>query len=216
MRLRNKPWADDKIEAHPNYITTNGEEWKGKWQERFPKEQPLHLEIGCGKGRFIIEMAKRHPEINFIGMELQTSVIVTVLEKQIEEELPNLQLLSGHARLISDYFGTDEISKIMLTFSDPWPKNRHEKRRLTHSRYLEQYQDILKPDGELYFKTDNQGLFEFSLVSLNNYGMRFDEVVLDLHNSDQAEENIMTEFEEKFSKKGNRIHQLRARFKTEN
>lgn len=215
MRLKNKPWAAEKIEEYSNYVTTNGEDWKGKWQERFPKEQPLHLEVGCGKGRFIVEMAKRHPEINFIGMELQTSVIVRVLEKQIEAKLPNLQLLNGNAKAISDYFAPDEISKIMLTFSDPWPKNRHEKRRLTHKNYLRKFEEILKPNGELYFKTDNQGLFEYSLVSLNNYGMQFDEIILDLHNSDQAAENIMTEFEEKFSKKGNRIHQLRARFKSE-
>lgn len=215
MRLRNNPEAEAKIEEYPDLITTEGEDWKGRWQERFPKEQPIHLEVGSGKGRLIIEMAKRHPEINFIGMELQTTVIARILEKQLEAELPNLQLLNGHARFLADYFAEDEISKIMLTFSDPWPKNRHAKRRLTHERYLKKYEEILKEDGELYFKTDNQGLFEYSLVSLNNYGMIFDEVILDLHNSDQAEQNIMTEFEEKFSKKGNAIRQLRARFKSE-
>ncbi len=213
MRLRNIPEAEDIIETHPTYITTNGEEWQGKWQSRFPKEQPLHLEVGSGKGRFIIEMAKRYPEINFIGMELQTSAIFKLLEKQLEEELPNLQLLNGNAKEITDYFAPGEIDKLMLTFSDPWPKTKHAKRRFTHERFLTRFERILKEDGEFYFKTDNRNLFEFSLVSLNQYGMQFDEIVLDLHNSEQADENIMTEFEEKFSNKGERIHQLRARFK---
>lgn len=212
MRLKHKPWAEDKIKEYPNYITKDGEDWKGKWNERFPKKQPIHLEIGTGKGRFITELAKRHPEINFIGLELQSSAIVIALEKQIEEDLPNLQLLNGNANFISDYFAPDEIHKIMLTFSDPWPKKRHEKRRLTHANFLDKYKEILVENGELYFKTDNQGLFEFSLVSLNNYGMHFEEVVLDLHNSMYADQNIMTEFEEKFSEKGFRIYQLRARF----
>ncbi len=212
MRLRNIPEADEVIAAHPTLITTNGADWQGKWQERFPKEQPIHLEIGSGRGRFIIEMAKRYPEINFIGMEVQTSVIYKLLEKQRKHTLPNLQLLNGDAKELTDYFAAGEIDKLMLTFSDPWPKTKHAKRRLTHENFLRRYETILKPEGELYFKTDNQGLFEYSLISLNNYGVEFDEIILDLHNSDQATENIMTEFEEKFSNKGFRINQLRARF----
>lgn len=212
MRLKHKPWADDFIKEHPTYIVTEGKDWKGRWQERFLKTQPLHLEIGTGKGRFIIGLAKKYPQINFVGLEVQSSAIVTALEKQLEEELPNLQLLTGNAKKLTEYFGEGEVDQVMLTFSDPWPKNRHEKRRLTHANFLKQYEEILTEDGELYFKTDNQGLFEYSLVSLNQYGMQLDEVVLNLHNSEYAEENIMTEFEEKFSEKGARIYQLRARF----
>lgn len=214
MRLRNIPEAEDIIEKYPTYITTNGKEWYGKWQSRFPKKQPLHLEVGSGKGRYIIEMAKRYPEINFIGMELQTSAILKLLEKQVEADLPNLQLLNGNAKEITEYFAPSEIDKLILTFSDPWPKAKHAKRRFTHERFLTRFETILKEDGEFYFKTDNRGLFEFSLVSMNQYGMQFDEIILDLHASDQAEENIMTEFEEKFTNKGERIHQLRARFKS--
>lgn len=212
MRLKHIPWAQDEINKHSELITINGEEYKGQWQARFEKRQPIHLEVGSGKGRFITEMAKRHPHINFIGLELQSSAIIKALEKQIENRLPNLQLLNGNANHLTDYFETEEISKVMLTFSDPWPKARHEKRRLTHANYLKQYQQILTKAGEFYFKTDNQGLFEYSLTSLNNYGMTFNEVILDLHNSEQAEDNIMTEFEEKFSKKGFRIYQIRAQF----
>lgn len=212
MRLKHIPEAEEIIASHPTLITTNGEEWLGKWQSRFPKEQPLHLEVGSGKGRFIIEMAKRYPDINFIGMELQTSAIFKLLEKQLAENLPNLQLLNGNAKEITDYFAPEEIDKIMLTFSDPWPKTKHAKRRFTHERFLTRFEAILKEDGEFYFKTDNRELFEFSLVSMNQYGMQFEEIILDLHNSDQAEDNIMTEFEEKFSNKGERIHQIRARF----
>ena len=213
MRLKHIPEAEEIIATQPTYITINGEEWQGKWQERFPKDQPLHLEVGSGKGRFIIEMAKRYHEINFIGMELQTSAIFKLLEKQLEEKLPNLQLLNGDAKEITEYFAPGEIDKLMLTFSDPWPKTKHAKRRFTHERFLTRFEAILKEAGEFYFKTDNRELFEFSLMSLNQYGMQFDEIILDVHNSDQAEDNIMTEFEEKFSKRGSRIHQIRARFK---
>lgn len=203
MRLRHKPYAKEKIEDHPQYVVIKDENTKGRWQSRFTQKQPLHVEIGCGKGRFIVEMAKRYPDINFIGIELQTSVIVTALEKQIEEKLPNLQLLQANANELESYFEVDEVDRIYLTFSDPWPKNRHEKRRLTYKDFLEIYKTILKKDGELHFKTDNQGLFEYSLVSFSQFKAVLKEVYLDLHKTDQ--ENIMTEFEEKFSKKGNRI-----------
>lgn len=203
MRLRHKPYAKEKIEDHPQYVVIKDENTKGRWQSRFTQKQPLHVEIGCGKGRFIVEMAKRYPEINFIGIELQTSVIVTALEKQIEEKLPNLQFLQANANELESYFEVNEVDRIYLTFSDPWPKNRHEKRRLTYKDFLEIYKTILKKDGELHFKTDNQGLFEYSLVSFSQFKAVLKEVYLDLHKTDQ--ENIMTEFEEKFSKKGNRI-----------
>lgn len=212
MRLRHKPYAQDKLLKYKQYVVEKPEESRGKWTERFEKAQPLHIEIGCGKGRFIIEMAKRYPEINFIGIELQTSVIVSALEKQIDEQLPNLQLMQVNAKDLRDYFEPGEVDRIYLTFSDPWPKNRHEKRRLTYKSFLSVYQAILNDKGELHFKTDNQKLFEYSLTSFSMYDAVLEKVYLDLHNSD-VEDNIMTEYEEKFSKKGNRIYKAIVMFK---
>jgi tRNA (guanine-N7-)-methyltransferase len=212
MRLRHKPYAQDKLLEYKQYVVEKPEESKGKWTERFEKAQPLHIEIGCGKGRFIIEMAKRYPEINFIGIELQTSVIVSALEKQIEEQLPNLQLLQVNAKDLREYFEAGEVDRIYLTFSDPWPKNRHEKRRLTYKSFLSVYETILNDIGELHFKTDNQKLFEYSLTSFSKYDAVLEKVYLDLHKSD-VEDNVMTEYEEKFSKKGNRIYKAVVMFK---
>lgn len=211
MRLRNKPGALEKIKDYPQYITQNPALYKGKWNEKFTAAQPIHIEIGTGKGRFITEMAKAHPEINYIGVELQTSVIVTALDKLIEEDLPNLQLLHVDGRDLTDYFAEGEVDQIYLNFSDPWPKKRHAKRRLTSRDFLQCYETILKEDGEIHFKTDNQGLFEYSLASFSQYGMILKQVWLDLHQS-EFEGNIMTEYEEKFSSRGNRIYRVEAYF----
>ncbi len=212
MRLRHKPWAKDKLADYPHYVPAKPEELMGKWQTRFAKEQPIHLEVGSGKGKFIVEMAIAHPHINYISMELQTSVIISVLELQIEAQLPNLQIVNADGRDLSQYFSPGELDRVYLNFSDPWPKSRHEKRRLTSADFLKQYQIILKPKGEIHFKTDNQGLFEFSLACMSQYGMSFKQVWLDLHTSDYTE-NIMTEYEEKFSSRGSRIYRLEATFR---
>lgn len=211
MRLRNKPGAKETILQHPNYILTDGSDWKGKWQERFLKAQPLHIEVGSGKGQFIVEMAKSHPEINYIGIEMQTNAIISILEKQLEEQLPNLQLLLVDGADLTDYFSDGEVDQVYLNFSDPWPKTRHEKRRLTYKTFLRTYETIAKPKAELHFKTDNQKLFEYSLASVTWYGMTLKKVWLDLHASD-FEGNIMTEYEEKFSSKGQPIYRLEAIF----
>jgi len=211
MRLRNKPWADDMINDYPQYIPPAPADNKGKWDQCFVKEHPLHIEVGTGKGQFIVEMAKRHPEINFIGVELQSNALVSALEKQLKEDLPNLKFLRADARRLNDFFEEGEINCIYLTFSDPWPKTRHEKRRLTFKTFLSIYENILAVDGEIQFKTDNRKLFEYSLVSFSHYGMKLNDVYLDLHNSD-IEENVMTEYEEKFSKKGNVIYKVHATF----
>lgn len=212
MRLRNKPWAEDYIAEHPQYVLQNAEEIKGKWAEQFGNNNPIHIEVGMGKGQFIVESARLNPEINFIGIEQQSSVIVTALEKQVEAELPNLKFLHENGRDLTDYFSNGEVNRIYLTFSDPWPKNRHEKRRLTYKTFLKVYETLLSEDGQLHFKTDNRGLFEYSLVSFSNYGMLLEEVFLDLHESDY-EGNIMTEYEEKFSAKGHPIYRVHASFK---
>ncbi|MGY3777513.1 tRNA (guanosine(46)-N7)-methyltransferase TrmB [Isobaculum melis] len=211
MRLRNKPGSDEKIAKNTKYVVPNPESWKGKWQERFAKEQPIHIEVGTGKGRFITEMAKAHPEINYIGVELQMSVVVVALDKLIEADLPNLQLLHANGGSLAQYFEKGEVKRVYLNFSDPWPKTRHEKRRLTYKDFLQAYEEVLIPEGEIHFKTDNQGLFEYSLASMSQYGMLLQQVWLDLHTSDY-EGNIMTEYEEKFSSRGQRIYRLEARY----
>lgn len=212
MRVRNKPWAKDEMAKHREYVVLEPEELKGKWQAEFKNDAPIHLEVGTGKGQFITEMARRNPDTNFIGLELQDSVLVMALEKVLEEEnIPNLRLVLGNAQELNQYFEDGEISKLFLNFSDPWPKSRHAKRRLTFKTFLDQYKQVLKDDGLLQFKTDNQGLFEYSLTSMSQYGMDFLEISLDLHNSD-IEDNVQTEYEEKFSKRGFRINYMVAKF----
>ncbi|UOE54731.1 tRNA (guanosine(46)-N7)-methyltransferase TrmB [Bacillus sp. CMF12] len=212
MRQRNKPWAKDKLAEYPQYVISEPEKFKGKWNEAFDKNQPLHIEIGTGKGRFITGMAKANPNINYIGIELAESVIVTALDRIIEDELPNVKLLNMNANDLRDYFEKGEVNRVYLNFSDPWPKKRHAKRRLTYRSFLEIYEDILGDKGEIHFKTDNQGLFESSLMSFSEYGMLLTFVSLDLHNSDY-EGNIMTEYEEKFSSRGSRIFRCEAQYR---
>lgn len=213
MRLRNKPWAAGLIAAHPSMILVNPENIAGNWQARFAKEQPLYIEVGSGKGQFITQMAQKYPDRNFIAVEIQESAIAVILQKQVELKLPNLQLLLGNGAALTTFFAENEVAGVYLNFSDPWPKTRHEKRRLTYKSFLAEYQQIMQPTGYLRFKTDNQGLFEYSLMSLNAYGMVFDDISLDLHNSELAEDNILTEYEEKFSKRGQVIYRLEAHYK---
>jgi tRNA (guanine-N7-)-methyltransferase len=211
MRLRHKPWAQEKIEQYPQYVVANPEMHKGKWHEPFEKKQPLHIEIGTGKGRFITEMAKAHPDINYIGIEVYKSVIVDALDKLIEADLPNLKLLNIDASDLERLFAKNDVDRIYLNFSDPWPKTRHEKRRLTYKSFLKLYENILKDAGEIHFKTDNQSLFEYSLMSFSQYGLLLKYLSLDLHHSD-FEGNIMTEYEQKFSEKGNRIFRCEVKY----
>ena len=164
-----------------------------------------------GKGQFIFGMAKAHPEINYIGIDMQTSVVSFALDKLIAEEVPNLQLLHVDGSELTNYFADSEVDQIYLNFSDPWPKSKHEKRRLTYKTFLAVDEQILRPAGELHFKTDNQGLSEYSLASLSQFGMTLQQVWLDLHQS-PFEGNIMTEYEEKFSAMGHPICKLTAKF----
>lgn len=211
MRVRNKPEALSKLAQYPQYVVTNPADYKGKWQTQFPKEQPLHIEVGSGKGRFINEMAKAHPEINYIGIEMNKNVLVNALDKLIESDVPNLKLLLVDGRDLGEYFADGEVNQLYLNFSDPWPKKRHEKRRLTYCTFLKTFESILQDMGEIHFKTDNQKLFEYSLCSFSQYGMVLKQVWLDLHHSD-FEGNIMTEYEEKFSSKGQPIYRVEAQF----
>ena len=212
MRVRKRNGAEELIANHPQYVVDEPQKWKGRWAERFGNENPIHTEIGMGKGQFIFGMAKANPEINYIGIDIQLSVVSYALDKLIAEEVPNLQLLRVDGSDLTNYFADSEVDQIYLNFSDPWPKKRHAKRRLTYKTFLANYQDILKDQGAIELKTDNMGFFEFSLQSMNNYGMHFDGVWLDLHNSEENKHNVETEYEQKFAAKGQPIYKLTAHF----
>ncbi len=207
MRLRNIKGVDSIIEKS-KYIVKSPEKNKGKWKEVFSNENEIHIEIGMGKGNFIINMAKNNPNINFIGIEMYDSVIVRAVQKLENEDLLNLKLVKMDARLIEDVFDK-EVDLIYLNFSDPWPKNRNAKRRLTHKNFLDKYENIFKGKKIIFQKTDNIHLFEFSIESLSEYGYKLKNISLDLHNSDFSN-NIMTEYEEKFKNIGVRINRLEA------
>ena len=181
------------------------------WHDFFENENPIHIEVGMGKGRFIIDMAKLHPEINYIGIEKYSSVLVRAIEKQTIEQLPNLVFIRMDAEAIENVFEKDEVAYIYLNFSDPWPKDRHARRRLTSVQFLNRYVNFLAADGGLTFKTDNRPLFDYSVETISETSpWKLKDVTYDLHNSEYAEGNIMTEYEEKFSGKGMPIHRLVA------
>ncbi|MBE4908316.1 tRNA (guanosine(46)-N7)-methyltransferase TrmB [Bacillus luteolus] len=214
MRVRNKPWAKEKLESFPQFVIHNPEQHKGKWNEVFGNSNPLHIEVGTGKGRFVTGMAQSNPDINYIGIELADSVVVTALDRIIEANLPNVKLLNQNANDLQKFFDKGDVDRVYLNFSDPWPKKRHEKRRLTYKTFLDLYESILIDGGEIHFKTDNRGLFEYSLTSFSEYGLLLTYVSLDLHKSDY-EGNIMTEYEEKFSEKGFPIYRSEVKFQNE-
>ncbi len=209
MRLRNVRGAREALEES-DYTINVPEENKGRWHEIFGNDNEIHLEIGTGKGRFIMELASKNPDINYIGIEKFSSVLVRALEKQREMELPNLRFIRMDAEKIEDVFENGEIGRIYLNFSDPWPKDRHAKRRLTSRQFFARYNNILAKTGRVEFKTDNRPLFEFSLEEVEAAGWKLDSVTYDLHNSDMNDGNIMTEYEIKFSKLGNPINKLIA------
>lgn len=209
MRLRNIPGADDAI-LNSGYCIKNPEDQKGHWQDCFDKVQPLHIEIGMGKGRFIMDMAALHPDINYIGIERYSSVLLRALQKMELNPLPNIKFICMDAADIAEVFAKDEVDRIYLNFSDPWPKDRHAKRRLTSTRFLERYDNILTPEGRVMFKTDNKDLFDFSLEQVEEAGWILENHTYDLHHSEYNEGNVMTEYEEKFSAKGNPICRLVA------
>lgn len=211
MRVRNRKGATELLEANPQYVVLNPEDAKGKWHEIFGNNHPIHIEVGSGKGAFITGMAKAHPEINYIGIDIQKSVLSYALDKVLEADVPNIKLLWVDGDSLTNYFEDGEIDQLYLNFSDPWPKKRHEKRRLTYKSFLDTFKQILLEHGEIHFKTDNRGLFEYSLVSFSQYGMTLKGVWLDLHASD-FEGNVMTEYEKKFSSKGQVIYRVEAQF----
>lgn len=210
MRLRNIPGADTAIEESI-YCIKEPETHRGNWQAVFPSSQPLHIEIGMGKGRFIMDLAAANPDINYIGIERYSSVLLRALQKMELTPLPNLRFICMDAADVAEVFDTEEVSRIYLNFSDPWPKDRHAKRRLTSRQFFARYNLILTKDGHVEFKTDNQDLFTFSLEEIPEAGWHLDASTRDLHHDSVLNEgNIMTEYEEKFSSMGNPICKLIA------
>ena len=209
MRLRNIPGAKEAI-ADSKYCVQEPETFAGQWNRRFPKEQPLHIEIGMGKGKFLMELAATHPEINYLGIERYTSVLYRAVQKMDLCPLPNLYFVCFDAARITELFAPGEVERIYLNFSDPWPKDRHAKRRLTSPAFLSVYEKILAPRGQIEFKTDNQGLFDYSMESIPAAGWNIQEYTRDLHKSPMVLGNVMTEYEMKFSAMGKPICKLIA------
>lgn len=207
MRLRNITGSREVIAKSP-FVVPEAElfDCPGTWHKIFGNERPIHIEIGMGKGRFIHTMAKEHPEVNYIGIEKYSSVLLRAIQKMEEEELLNLKFIRMDAEDIAKVFAPGEVDRIYLNFSDPWPKDRHAKRRLPSREFLARYDLILQPEGLLEFKTDNRELFDFAVEELTPAGWHAREVSYDLHRDQRLMEgNVMTEYEEKFSAMGNPI-----------
>lgn len=205
MRLKNVPGSREAI-AQSRFVIHDPQEHAGSWTEVFGRTAPLHIEIGMGKGRFLMEMAALHPEINYIGIEKYSSVLIRAIQKMEERELPNVRFIRMDAEEITEVFGPGETDRIYLNFSDPWPKDRHAKRRLPSRQFLTRYEKILKPEGTIEFKTDNRPLFDFALEELEPAGWEAEEITFDLHADERLmQENVMTEYEARFSAAGNPI-----------
>lgn len=205
MRLRNITGSREMI-ADSSYAVPEPESHKNNWKKLFENENPIRIEIGMGKGRFIHTLAKQNPDINYVGIEKYSSVLLRAIQKMEEEPLPNLLFIRMDAEEIVEVFGEGEVDRIYLNFSDPWPKDRHAKRRLPSAEFLRRYNQILKKDGKLEFKTDNRDLFDFAVEQLDEAGWKDDYITYDLHSDEKLMQgNVMTEYEEKFSSIGNPI-----------
>ena len=212
MRMRKKKNLDARWERCARYLVEKPEDMKGKWKEIFGNGNEIHLEIGCGKGSFITGMAKKYPDVNFIAVEKVRDVMVMAMEKAAAAELENVVFMDMDAEKIEDVFEKGEVSRIYLNFSDPWKKNKQAKRRLTHKRFLDRYKNVLPAGGYVWFKTDNRALFEFSLNSFAEEDFKMRNISLDLHNS-KFEDNVMTEYETRFSEMGMPIYRVEAMYR---
>lgn len=212
MRLRYVDNAHELIEAHPRLLS-KPEQYKEKWQMLFTKQQPLYVEFGAGKGSFIIQTAAQLPEANFLAFERNAKVVYKSIAKLESIKHDNFFIVCADVTNLKDIFMDHSVDRIYLNFSDPWPKDRHAKRRLTHRGFLEKYKEILKPGGELHFKTDNDDLFAFSVEEFKENDWDLLVVTTDLHNSDYVQGNVMTEYEEKFSSQGKNINKLIAKYR---
>ena len=215
MRLRRKPWVDEAIHDFEDFVFPKdkpaGEEQRGHWHEAFGRKAPLYVELGTGKGDFISQLALRHPDVNFIGIEAQQDVLYSAAKKIRELGLTNVRLLVFDINNIETIFDEAEVDQFYINFCDPWPKARHAKRRLTHVGFLHRYEKLLKKPGKLIFKTDNRPLFDFSLEQFQEAGLAVEDVSFDLH-SENRPDNIMTEYERKFSGFGEKINRCEVVF----
>ena len=205
MRLRNVKGAKEIIESS-NYVVLDYKKYRSNYNKLFKNNNPIYVEIGMGKGKFIIDNAMKYPNINFIGIEKYDSVVVRAIQKLEDKDIPNLKIIRMDALEITDVFDK-EVSRIYLNFSDPWPKDRHEHRRLSSDIFLKKYDLIFKDNKNIVMKTDNRNLFEYSVKSFVNYGYKINDISLNLHQANYPD-NIMTEYEEKFVSKGSLIYMI--------
>ena len=209
MRVRKRKGAEEHLANHPQYVILEPEAAKGKWHELFGNDNPIHIEVGSGKGAFITGMAQQNPDINYIGIDIQLSVLSYALDKVLASGAENVKLLRVDGSALTNYFEDGEVDMMYLNFSDPWPKDRHARRRLPSKEFLARYDQILVPDGKVEFKTDNRGLFDFALEQREIAGWNLDGCTFDLHHDENMNEgNVMTEYEEKFSSMGNPIYKM--------
>ena len=205
MRLRHIKGAEEEIAESP-YVVQDPQSLKGRWHEFFGNDNPIRIEVGMGKGKFIMELAQMNPDINYVGIERYSSVLLRGLQKRAELELSNIYFMRIDALELTEVFADNEVERIYLNFSDPWPKDRHAKRRLPSREFLARYDQILKPEGKVEFKTDNRGLFDFALEEVKEAGWKLEVCTFDLHHDEELMKgNIMTEYEERFSSQGNPI-----------
>ena len=212
MRMRRKKNRDTRFDNCIDVAVLDPENYKGKWNELFDNSNPVHVEIGCGKGGFILELARRNPKINYVAIEKCLDVIILAMEKIKAAEIKNVKFYCGDANNLTDIFENGEVERIYLNFSDPWKKSKQAKRRLTYVTFLEKYKQILTGEGQVHFKTDNRPLFDFSLEQFEEFGADVSELTFDLHNSEYNDNNIMTEYEKNFSEKGFTINRCVVSF----
>ena len=209
MRMRRKKHREERMECCSELMIKDILEYKYDIKAVFDEDKPLYIEIGCGKGGFISETARQNPDVNFIAFEKNLDVLVLAMEKVQQMGLKNVKFVSGDAQALGDMETKSKVQRIYINFCDPWPKAGHKKRRLTHENYLLIYKRLVGQGGEIHFKTDNRGLFEFSLNSFADFGLKLKNITLDLHSSN-FEGNVMTEYEKLFSEKGQPIYRCEA------
>lgn len=209
MRMRRKKHREERMESCSGLMIKDIMKYKDDIRATYGEDKPLHIEIGCGKGGFISETARRNPDVNYIAFEKNLDVLVLAMEKVQQMGLKNVRFVPGDAGVLGDMETKTKIQRIYINFCDPWPKAGHKKRRLTHENFLSIYKRLLEVEGEIHFKTDNRGLFEFSLNSFADFGLKLKNITLDLHNS-AFEGNVMTEYEKLFSEKGQPIYRCEA------
>lgn len=211
MRQRNIKNLEEKLELNSGFLIDNPKKIKGKWAEVFGNDNPIYLEIGCGKGKFIMSHAEAEADKNFVAVEGQSNVVLRALEKAEEKQLQNVRIFIDYVNDLKDYFDEGELAGIYLNFSDPWPKARHAKRRLTYHKRLLNYKEVIGKDGAIEFKTDNDGLFEFSIEEIAEAGLEILEETRDLHKSTFDSKNFTTEYEDRFSGAGKNINYVKFR-----